>query len=182
MAIISRYQVAWTGGVGGPGVTTFYFNSTLAIPGTEVKAFFSPLAGAIPTGITLTFPSAGLNIDDATGLAVGNWTATAPSPLVATGAGNYSAATGAVVNWRTGVFAGGRELRGRTFIVPMVSGAFDATGGVSTSTRTSIATGVTSLLAAANDLLVWSRKAGTSATVTTGSAPAKSAVMRSRRD
>lgn len=182
MTIISKYQVQWVGGTGLPGLSTFYFSSTAAIPHTAVKGLFSPVAGAIPSGITLRFPSSGMNIDDATGQPTGTWTAPPPTDLLGTGTGNYSAACGSLINWHTGIFQGGRELRGKTFFVPFVSGSFTASGTVSASTQTSLMSGVPALLTGSNPPLIYSRRYGLSRAVASASVPNKAIVLTSRRD
>lgn len=165
-----------------PGVTTFHFSSTVGIPGAAVKAFFTALQAAIPSSVTLKFPSTGMNIDEATGQPVGTWSATAPTDLVGTGSGNYSRAVGALANWKTGTFTGGRELRGKTFMVPLTAAAFDANGDVSASTASNLASAGATLIAAGSPPLIYSRKAGLSAAATSCTVPRKTVVLRSRRD
>jgi membrane-associated protease RseP (regulator of RpoE activity) len=87
-----------------------------------------------------------------------------------------------LVRWRTGVYVGGREVRGRTFIPgPTVNGQLS---GIPTSAAiTALDTASTTL---ANDataaLAVWSKARGVAENVSAASTWNRFASLRSRRD
>jgi len=128
--------------------------------------------------------------------------------LNATGGGSYlsnasagqvmAGASGAVVNWRTGVVRKGRRIKGRTFLVPLKTTVYDEDG-----TLTSAAIGTINSAAAAlinttgeADLGVYGRPTrqrgddgametipdGLWAVATSFNVPDMAAVLRSRRD
>jgi hypothetical protein len=84
----------------------------------SVKQFFDALKVQIPAGVVLTYPATGKNIDSATGNTTGIWTTPQLPTTTGTGSGPYAGNAGACFNWHTGLYTGGKELRGKTFIVP----------------------------------------------------------------
>lgn len=180
MPDINQVKVAWTGFAGAPGVSTFYFDAAGSVPLSALSAFFTAWKPFIKDSVTLTFPSSGIKYSSDTGKAVGSWSATAPSPIACTGAAGYAAPVGGCVHWKSGIYAGGKEIRGKTFIVPMVSSAFDADGtflpGVLTAVRPASTT-----MAAAPGFVIFSRASNGTATVATALVPDKAMVLTTRR-
>ena len=123
-------NVAWQGWPGSPGVSTFYLDPTPAQATIDsIRTFFNAFAGSLPTGLTINVPSSGDEISENTGDITGAWSvATTPSTVTGTGAGNYAGNAGAVIHWLTQGVVQNRRVRGRTFLVPLIAGAFDATG------------------------------------------------------
>lgn len=179
---LHKYQVVLKGFTGGPGVMTFYFDAAGAIPHTAVSTFLTALKTSMAASVTAALPPSGITIDDSTGAAVGAWSAAAPADVVMTSAGNYAAAAGAVINWRTGIYAGGRELRGKTFVVPLAAACYDSAGKLSAATGSAIAAAANALAGSAVPPRIFSRVNHTSAPVATATVPLISAVLRSRRD
>lgn len=156
---MNRVRVAWTGGAGGPGVSTFYFGPTTTDM-TALKAFFQSQNTNIPTGITWTIPGLGDQIDDTTGLITGAWTATAGAGTVSTlgGTSAYSGTSGYCVDWLSGAVIAGRRRQGRTFFVPGAQLLYQNNGSIADSTITSIVAAANTMIAAyAGEFKVWSR-------------------------
>lgn len=182
MAVLNQIRVVWNGTSGGGGVSTFYGSGTAQSLMTPIHAFFDGMKGRTPTDVTWTFPSAGTTIDDATGQAVGAWTTGAAAPITGTGTGTYILPAGLVVNWHTGTWVNGRELRGKTFFVPLTSTCYDSDGRVEEATRVAVEALANTTFGGGSPLRVYSRTAATSAAVTTANVPAKAVVLTSRRD
>jgi hypothetical protein len=121
---------------------------------------------------------------------------TPPTPVTGTGTTAYSMAAGLKLNWNTTTIRNGRRVRGSTFLVPTVSGAFSVTGTADSSTRTAIqaaaATFLNSLSATGLKGVVWSRpltaeelhgpRDGATADITAAEVSEKTAILRGRRD
>lgn len=182
MVDLKRVRVAWTGWVGGPGVSTFLFETEQAPPLADLRTMFAAWAPIIPSGITLTIEPTGQVISSTTGKGVSAWAATAPTPIGCTGTGGYAAPAGAYVSWRTGAFINGREVRGKTFIVPLVAGAYDAAGTILDQNRTVVENAAKTFIAAGGSTMrVFSRRDFGVANVTDAKVPDKVVIMTSRR-
>ena len=188
MADIARVRAAWQNWPGAPGVSTFYLNN----PPTQsqvdaVRAFFNALIALLPTGLTINVGNSGDVLDDATGRINGAWSVPTPEATVtATGAGNYAGNAGMCVNWLTGSVLLGRRVKGRTFLVPMVSTAFSTDGSPGSATITTVSTAAAGLVTAVGaNMKVWHRPTqfagGSSYTVTGSQVPDLAISLRSRR-
>lgn len=203
MTTIDRIRVPWSGGRGGPGVSTFYALSG-ATALAPLRAFFEANKQLIPTGIQCTFVAGGDTLVAETGVLSGTWTGTGEPSVITTGNSlTYSAAAGFAINWRTNAVLFGHRVVGRTFIVPAVRDAFDdgsINPGVQTGTA---ATAATMLAAVPGNFVVWVRPvtaapswtdvhgrvhparaahAGAFAPIVVGEIPDLAVVLRSRRD
>lgn len=87
-----------------------------------------------------------------------------------------------VIQWRTGVYAGGREVRGRTFVPCHLTG--NNNGGVpSTAYKNGLNAAAATIIADVNaDLVIWSKTKALSSSVLSGNTWGQWAVLRSRRD
>jgi hypothetical protein len=102
----------------------------------------------------------------------------------------YSAASGGVVTWRTAGVRNGRRVRGRTFLVPLASAAYQSDGTIASAVLTSLNTNFATFLSDTNSAVlgVYARPTfkgatdGAWFTVTGFNVPDKVAVLRSRRD
>lgn len=182
MVTIHKIRVAWTGLPGAPGVSTFHCSGPPGTMMADLRTFFEAVKATLPTSCVLTYPSTGVDIDSSTGLATGTWSASAPSPTTGTNPAAYIAPAGAVVNWKTGFFAGGRELRGKTFLVPLASDTYQNDGSLNNTNRTSFQTAATALVSSGGNMIIYSRRNGATAPVTSATVPDKAVVLRSRRD
>jgi len=179
---LAQYQCKWSGITGMPGYTNFYFGAIDDFVVTDVKAFWDILGPALPSGVTISLPNTGKTIDLATGQANGTWTHGTAATVTGTNVTPTLQASGVMFNWHTGYYVAGRELRGKTFVVPVCSNIFNPNGTVVSSWATNLANAAAAMVAASSDFVVWSRKSNTTASVTSGTAASKQVVLRSRRD
>lgn len=208
MTLLARVNLRWTGFTGGPGNSFFYMrdfvSSDTEPPNHQaavdrVDSFKLGISSYLPSVVSLSVDPEVQIIDEFTGDLVDVETAV---PAAAENGNQpvgqaYSAATGGVITWRTALVRNNRRIRGRTFIVPMSSGAFEADGTLLASTVAGL-----NIIAAdmynvgpAAVLGIWARPVpadpddpgsvdidGQWAPVTSHSVPDMSAVLRSRRD
>lgn len=196
MTTLNRLVLSWQGpSVVGSAVTVLHFDgSDNAAPPVAgiLAALNTPLAQALPVGVVVTVPNSGDRIDDRTGSLTGVWSSSGGGNVTGAGGTNAAAGVGACIGWTTGgivVGAGGlgRKLRGRTYIVPLHVGCYDAAGTLLDGIRTSLDTMAGEIMAA-GPLAIWHRpttKGGTdgnSYAVLTHKVRDKVAFLSSRRD
>ena len=189
--MVFQYRPEWSGTSGGPGVTVL--NARLGAGGLLeeqqfadfTRAWYLRMVAFFPTEITFTFPAEVTELNTTTGVLESVVSVNAPDPVTGTSAGVYAAPAGARVDWHTGAIVDGKRLRGRTYLVPITTGAYDGGG-------TLLATAINDLTADAVQYLsdmdgigalgVWSRTHGVIADVSSVNIPDEVAVLRSRRD
>lgn len=178
-----RVQAVWTGPGGTPYLSTFNFQGDTQLEAdnavTAVGNFLGTVDNSIDTGISWATNAEVLRWSDSTLEPTGIRNTTP-----ATGSGS-SAGVGApyasqgLVRWRTGVFIGGREVRGRLFLPHLVH---TGDGVVSAATVSAVNTACATLIADPNSvLIVASRRHLTGAPVVSGSLWNQYATLRSRR-
>jgi len=181
-----RVRTEITGGPGGTGLSTMYFDGTGGLTAQHaadaVRAFWDYQKAHISNNLTMTTLGPVYTLDDATGapLAV---TATTTTPVVGTdGSDEESWATQGLLELRTGNFISGREIRGRIFIPTPGSG--QGSGGVPTAGYLSMLNAAAAALVADpnSSWEVWSRRNAVGVAVVSANAWSKWAVLRSRRD
>lgn len=200
MVEMAKVQINWSGFAGSPGYTNLYFREgdfgdvdQGIVDGVVGKTdtWCSSLASRIPTGASIQVQPMVEIVESTTGVLQRFMTATtAPTLRAGSSAGNYSAASGACVNWYTNGVRNGRRIRGRTFIVPLGGASLDTNGTINDTQLTGLRTATTGLIAPSTtgDLGVWSRPSlpgaadGQWHAVTSYTIPDKVAVLRSRRD
>lgn len=199
MTDLARVTINWTGFPGAPGYTNLYFAP--AAGGTVNQAVVDAAAAkahnwltawisTIPPVATVTVDPTVETIAYENGELTGFWAATPGAGRVGTGASTYSAPAGACVSWYTAGIRNGRKIRGRSFMVPLATTAYDTTGTLDATRLTSWKTATTTLIANtdAAKLAVWSRPSSSGATdgiaydVISYQIPDKSAILTSRRD
>lgn len=192
--MVFEYRVNWLGASGGPGVTVFHGRPPSGTTDEQVgeamagraRAFFDAVRFTIPEDYVLSFPGEAIELNTTTGILEDVYTFTAPADVLGGGEGEFARPAGARIEWRTPAIVAGRRLRGRTFIVPMIGGAFDVDGTLDTTV-------IATLQAAADDYLdagvfadsqpvVWSRTHGILADITSALIPDEATILRSRRD
>lgn len=185
MVDIRRVEVSWVTGIGGSGLSVFH--SADADDATaDIGAFFNTIKSALPTGISVSVPSSGDKIDVATGTLTGGWSGGTAATIAATGGAAYAAGTGTYVRWGTGLIVNGRRLKGRTFICPLIVGAYAADGTIEAVWQAILQPAATTL-AATGKIGIWHRPdpdhptAGAFSTVTSGTFPDRVTSLRSRR-
>lgn len=170
--------------VQGGGINQLYFDQgggTGADAHSAVVAFWGEVDGWMQGGLQYTVEGEIELVDNITGQVESVETTDAVSGVGSVGGDALPPANQALIRWRTGVFNGGREIRGRTFI-PGIAMAASVSGVPTSELRNTLNTAAGNLIGDPDsELVVWSRK-GTFATVTSGSAWNKFATLRSRRD
>jgi hypothetical protein len=101
--------------------------------------------------------------------------------MACTGAGSWSSPVGAVINWLSGSYVAGRQLRGKTFMVPLIGSQFDQ-GHLLAASKSEFQGSADALVLNAPLMRIWSRKTGIVRPVSTALVPSKAVVLRSRRD
>jgi hypothetical protein len=195
MVAFFQYRPSWTIPGAGPSQTVIAGQSVLAQDFADnVRAFFSAMNGILPNDVTVGFPPEVLSVEAEDGELQDVIPVTAPANVPGLAAGGWAGGAGCVVRWETGEVMNGRRIRGRTFLVPLASLAFDTDGTLVTATRTAITAAGTALISAmaadGGQLLVWSRPApeadpprlGSLQAVTNAFVPDRSAILRERRD
>jgi hypothetical protein len=194
----------WTGTTGGIGYTNLYYGST-AGTGSEALAavqkaytLFQNAKAHLPGGVTVApFTDVRL-IEDTTGDLVNIFTVTGvPSVGGGGGAFGYSGASGACIDWLTGVIHGKHLMVGRTFLVPASQATYETNGTIAAQAIIDIATAAEAMRVGSGPVFgVWGRprKARTVGGVTipaltglfapaiSSRVPDKAVVLRSRRD
>jgi hypothetical protein len=185
---LGRHRTTWNGFVGGPGVTTLYWDIAAATPNlTAWNTFLTSIQNRFPSVLTWQSQNTGDILDDVTGAIIGSWAGAAQAAVVGTAAGAYTAPAGSVINWRSAGIVNGHRVRGRTFLVPMTGGAYDTDGSLAAAVLTAMRAALATFQAAASpNLLVWHRPVGggggNSFPITSADIPDKSCILRSRRD
>ena len=176
-----------TGVTGAPYYSNFYWGGDTEGEAEAARdaaeAFWTSLVGDVYTAALGTLQGDVAQVDPVTG----NTTAVfagADRTIDFGGGAPQSWATQGLIRWRTGVYANGREIRGRTFI-PAVPTEMNGNGAPNTPYINELTAAVAALMAlqtAAGDLVVWSRANGSSPSVVSGTPWNQFAVLRSRRD
>lgn len=180
-----RVRVVWNGIGGTPYLTTHYFVGTTQTEAddavTATGNFWGALDNVLDSGMSWATDPEVTVIDFVSGAPLGAFTTT---PVVGTGSVSSNAlgfALQGLIRWRTGVFVGGREIRGRTF-VPGITATGGGDGVPAAATITAMNNAATAFIAATPSVLVvWSRQHGQDEPATSGSAWTQFAVLRSRR-
>jgi hypothetical protein len=183
MTTINRHVVTWSGATGLPGVSVFYATGGTD-PTGDLVTFFGAIKSLFAPGVSWAILNSGDTIDDTTGTINGGWTGTGGNVVVSTGAGAYAAGVGCYINWSTGAIVGGRRLKGRTFLCPLLSNQYDTNGTIVNTSLATIATPATALVATGK-MRIWHRPVsgvgGSSALMTAATLPDQVTSLRSRR-
>lgn len=185
MPIMGRIRTVFTGVAGTPWYSNIYVLGTEDDAAAQVDAVgeFWATVSALMTGVVdWTVEGDVAQIDSATGDLVG---VTSETPVSGSGtnAGDpLPYANQALVNWSTSVFAGGRNIKGKTFI-PALCEDSNSVGTLLSASDGVITDAANALVAALNgSMVIYSPTNALAAEVTGASVPSKFAVLRSRRD
>lgn len=185
MVILHRVKTEFTGLAGAPYLSQMYFNSSFGTAGdatTVADAFWRACAAVQHENLLFNVLGDVDQVDSSTGQLVGVAQGTASSGQGTIVADVLPFATQALVRWRTGVFVGGREIRGKTFI-PGLTELQAALGQLSGAAETALQGAADGVLGApANFPVIYSRKNLVSAPISSTSVWNQFAVLRSRRD
>lgn len=201
---ILRITARWSGFTGAPGYSSFHFNTDggfwdggllgdaaqQAADGAaaRVTEAFSDLSSLLPQGVRIDIESEAQILDSDTGEIIGFAEVPPGATSGGSGGGGWSAASGAVVNWRTNDYRFGRRIRGRTFLVPLNGSSYEGDGTLSNTARLAIANFGSEMVEGEGSagFGVWSRPrngvGGVFASVVSYNNPDMAAVLRSRRD
>lgn len=206
----SEIQANWTwAGSGNGGVSKFKFLGALNVVQaggviTRVNTFFNALITFLPAQVTISFPlltqifDEGVSTPGGGAQLIDEVVATAaPTPVVGTGTGVWSAASGAWINWLTTGFANGRRIVGRTFLVPLSNtNSFQTDGTLSSGLITALTNAGNTLNSGTPQHVIYFNRGGPSdppkptdkphvfgiQTATGVTVPDRAGVLRSRRD
>jgi hypothetical protein len=159
---LRKVPVAWTTGIGGTGVSVFYSLEATDIT-VALGTFFTAIRTLFPPSVTWQIPASGdvINIPD--GKITGSWSGGTAATVTGSGLANYVAGTGAYVRWQTSTIRDGRRIKGRTFLVPLITSAFDSSGTITDGNVTTLQSAATAL-AGTGTLTIWGRPRGKGAT------------------
>lgn len=184
-----EYVVRWTGGRIGLGASVFHMQGTESpsaalAAATAVRNFFDTLKSQFPPTVSMTFDPEFKNLT-AAGVLTSVVPIAAPVQVIGTGAGTFANGTGAMIRWNTSAVVAGRRLLGRTYLVPLVSGAF-VSGNVASGNQSTIANAGTALISAlasnGTPLQVWSKANAVTGDVITAQVPSRPSSLRTRND
>jgi hypothetical protein len=187
--LLNRAVVNWSGTpIVGLAVNVLHYAGDVgAVNSAALRTAYATLTSILSTGVSIDIPNTGEKIEDTTGVLDSVWTSTGGTPVVGAAGGVVAAGVGACITWKTGGIIDGRRLRGRTFIVPLSSTAYEANGTLTTAALTALNNFGTSMLAS-GPLAVWHRPTseaaadGNSYGVVAFSVRDKVAFLSSRRD
>lgn len=207
---VLRYKVEWTGFTGAPGYTNLYFNTSgdfftpenVTEPVAKIDAWLNAWNSRLPATVNVKLSSTVETVRVVDGVLTDFDTIAPFARANGTGTGNYSAASGACVNWYTDGIRTGRRVRGRSFMVPIAGSALAINGSIDDAALSALRTANADLIvptASGSRLYVWARPTpikdpvtgkptggtnpdGLSFPVVSTTLPDKVAVLRSRRD
>lgn len=182
---INRVPVQWNTGPGGAGVSVFYSNFGVDMT-VELGTFFNAIRAFFPTAVSWSVPSSGDILDEVSGLITGAWIGGTPVSITGSGATAYAAGTGCYVRWQTAGIANGRRVKGRTFLVPLLTSCYQTDGTIFDSNLATMQTASTAL-ANSGKMRIWHRPSnrgannGNAFSVTAAIGPDRVTSLRSRR-
>lgn len=201
MTQVLRIKARWAGFQGAPGFSVFHFRDfdqagftpeQATQAAANVRAFFDGIKLYIPNTITIQVESDAEVVDIDSGQMTDLLSADAQAVVTGTAAAGvpFAGPAGAVVTWRTNTIRNGRRMRGRTFLVPLSTAAYEANGTLLAACLTALNAAATALrqTAVGPDFVVYGRPpaggvgAGTFGPVTAHSVPDMVAILSSRRD
>jgi hypothetical protein len=138
--VASIWQVVWTwtGFSGATGYTNLYYRATAGDGNEALQAvqksaqlFAGSVGTLLPPAVALTLQTDVRLLDETTG-DLRNIFTVAGQPVIhgTAPADSYSAASGACVEWLTGVIHGKHLMVGKTFFVPAAVGMYSTTGQI----------------------------------------------------
>lgn len=191
MAEIGRIVTQLTGFTGAPGYSVHHFfgdpysNATAQSNVEAVQDYWDGVAAWMPASWRFSVQPDVAVLDEVTGALIRVEGTVPPAQTAFGSASEYAGGVGAVSSWLTDGVHLTKRLRGRTFITPLVGGAYDSTGTIATTVLTALRTATTNLAAVAN-FGVWGRPVagagGDWAACTSGTVKDHVAWLSSRRD
>lgn len=195
-----RTKVRWTIPGAGTALTILHWAPPEVGAGTQLTAddaaakthaFLTPLLPILPNVVSVEALAEVEEINESTGDLIGFWTTPSNATRFGTAAAGvgWSAPSGAVISWQTGGVRNGRRIRGRTFVVPLSTSVYDASGTLTAIALTALNNAANALTGGSDltDFRVWGRPtvaapaSGQSAVVLGHRVPDMAAILRSRR-
>lgn len=197
-----RVKVRWSGFIGSPGWSNFYFDDTAGgfedassavACADRVATFLTANRLKFPAAVQWTIQSDVEQITPSTGEMHSVVSAGARAAITGgAAAGSYSGASGVCITWRTAGVRNGRRVRGRTFLVPTANNIYQSDGTIDGTHLNEFVNSANALAdqAAVLKLGVWCRPTVTNGVpnedgafhpITSASVPDMAAVLRSRR-
>lgn len=181
-----RVRTNISGGITGPGLSTFYFNDTSPATAQHaadaVHTFWDSIKNRVVNTVTFQVDPTVYTIDVTTGHPTLVTPVTAAPVVGQSTADPLPYSLQGLIEMHTGFFPGGREVRGRLFI-PGADESLSTLGVPIAAYISSLQTAANALIADPNaDWVVWSRKNHTVQPVTSAGVWNQWAVLRSRRD
>lgn len=181
-----RVRTVFSGTPGAPYLSTMYFSEaggTAQQAATAVETYWGAVDGQMSNSLNwATEPDVAI-VNAANGQVTA---ATATTPVFGTGSladAQLPRASQGLVRWLTGIYVGGRQIRGRTFVPGLTETANTTDGLVTPATQIAIDLANSALVASSNaELQVWSKSLGQSNNTTVGTTWSEFAILRSRRD
>ncbi len=190
-ANLAQSQWVWSGWNGAPGYTSFYYDTvdptTLNGNLAAEHTFLAAMAGYFPGGVTMSPPANFRLVDAASGNLFGFIAPSSPpAAVVGASSGSYAAPAGASVNWLTTTPATHRNVVGRSYFVPLSSGAYQADGTLVDAAKTAMQAAAAAFVAATDPIFViWRRPVsgagGSVAPVVGARVNDRVSILRSRR-
>nr|CRY96190.1 hypothetical protein [uncultured prokaryote] len=185
--VMLRVVTVLTGKPGSPWYSTLYFEGAISTEAQDavdqVDVLWGNLTSVMVAGITATIEPFVASIDPATGDVIGGFVTTPAAPQVGDATGSMLPGASQVQqNLLTGVYVGGRNIRGKMYIPGLPASYSDLSGRVDATVPATMAIAFDALLADGPDLVVWSRKNGATYAVSDTTTSPNFASLRSRRD
>lgn len=199
MAEILKFTAQWSGFAGAPGYSNFFARDfSGGAPDqamadgflTKLDTWLDAWAGFLPVNVSVLVNAQVEVIEETTGALEGFFNVTPDFSRSGSSTDNWSAASGACVNWYTPLVRNGRRLRGRTFMVPLYGAAYQSDGTLNNTMLGTLRTATNTFISqtGAGDMGVWGRPTapgasdGVWAACSSMTINDKVAVLRSRRD
>lgn len=181
-----RTTVVGTGVAGAPFYMRAFWNAAAGSAQQASDAWYNFLnvgASSLRSGYELTSQSSVDYIDPTTGQ-ITAVAAVTPATVTGTSTSDFLPYfTQALMQWRTGVYQGGREIRGRTNVPVVLESNNDVSGTPTAAQVSAWQTRIATLLGAAGtELVVFSKIGQKWEPVASGQCWNQWAVLRSRRD
>ncbi len=204
MAHIWQVVWTWSGTTGGIGYTNLFYQGTAGTGSealaavTKSRALFQGVAAYLPSSVSVTPLTDVRLIEDTTGDLVNIFTVTGITAVAGSGGTTgYAGASGACIDWLTGVLHGKHLMVGRTFLVPAAQSIYQNNGTLTPQAVTDLALAAEGMRNAAGPVFgVWGRprkadptanppiaqRNGLFSPAISSRIPDKGVILRSRRD
>lgn len=179
-----RVRNTFTGITGTPYVSTHHFAgdgaTNVAAATAAVADFWDDLKGLIATDVQWAIDDEVLELTTA-GVVTSSYTIAGQTGAGTSTSAMLPLASQLLVQWRTGTYQGGREMRGRTFIPGVVVGN-NIDGKVGATTRGVVDAACIAYVGTAATPAIWSKKNLTVTEISAGFCWEQFAMLTSRRD